>query len=150
MSLAVRRIDLLFWQGVPIARGTLPVDRSEEHTSELQSHTTISPNNSNSWNNSPNNSSNSPNNSNNSNNSPNNSNKGAGQRPTQTPKTYQQVATVTPLHTLSKGMQDVISQLCTPVNSEKTRAPYVSRFSHHVIFDEKGVLMFPGFLGRDM
>ena len=63
------------------------------------------------------------------------------------PKTYQQVATVTPLHTLSKGMQDVISQLCTAVNSEKTRAPYVRRFSHHVIFDEKGVLMFPGFWG---
>ena len=52
------------------------------------------------------------------------------------PKTYQQVATVTPLHTLSKGMQDVISQLCTAVNSEKTRAPYLRRFAHHVIFDE--------------
>ena len=29
VSLAVRRIDLLFWQGVPIARGTLPVDAIE-------------------------------------------------------------------------------------------------------------------------
>ena len=27
--MAVRRIDLLFWQGVPIARGTLPVDAIE-------------------------------------------------------------------------------------------------------------------------
>ena len=29
VSLAVGRIDLLFWQGVPIARGTLPVDAIE-------------------------------------------------------------------------------------------------------------------------
>ena len=50
------------------------------------------------------------------------------------PKTYVPASCHCP--TLSKGMQDVISQLCTAVNSEKTRAPYLRRFAHHVIFDE--------------
>ncbi len=44
------------------------------------------------------------------------------------PTTYQQVATVTPWHTLSKGMQEVISQLCMAVDSEKIRAPYVVQY----------------------
>ena len=35
VSLAVRRIDLLFWQGVPIARGTLPVDAIELFLSQV-------------------------------------------------------------------------------------------------------------------
>ena len=35
VSLAVRRIDLLFWQGVPIARGTLPVDAIEFFLSQV-------------------------------------------------------------------------------------------------------------------
>ena len=48
----------------------------------------------------------------------------------------QEKSNLTAMSIRVSAVRDVISQFCTAVDSEKTRAPYVRRFARHVKFDE--------------